>query len=184
MSQVQTHLLLNAFLLVGVVRLGDRGRLVADAVKTRRTVAIEDDTGSDRPPIFAQAPALILEVEFALDALLDSRDNRPLLIPRCIAVHASVYAIAEIRVVEHIGRDDAANLVLVVRLDPSRNEPERRAAVRIDGDFGNRYEGRGRRIEPPRQPFEMLRGRRRNRTLCGSLRRVIFRCGRPTYGRQ
>src|SRR3984957_17560709 len=149
MAQVQADLHLRSLLLVGVVRFGGRRRVVADAVEARYAAAIENETAVERPKTLAQAAALILGIEFTLDPLLDPGDDRPLFVFRGISIHTPVHAKAEIGVVEHIGRDDAIDLVILVRMHPRRNETQRRAAVRIDADQGDRNEWSGRRVEPP-----------------------------------
>src|SRR5262249_4422181 len=62
-----------------------------------------------------------------------------------------MHAIAEVRVMHHIGRDDAMDVLVLVRLQPGGDEANGRAAVRIGGDLRYRYERRSRWIEPAPQ---------------------------------
>src|SRR6202040_3162628 len=132
----QSDLYLCSFLLGGIVCFRGLDGLVADAEETRHTAAIVDHAGIERPSVLAQPATLILRIEIALDALLDSGAPRPLFVSGGIPIHAAMRAKAEIRVVQHIRCDDAIDLVILIGMHPGRDETQRRAAVRIDTDQG------------------------------------------------
>ena len=151
MGEIQADLHLAQFLGVGVVGLIDHGRLVPDAVETRRTAAVEDQTVIHGPALLPQAPDLILGVDVALDTLFNARVDRPLRVLRRIGVHARVHAVTKIRIVEHIGCDDAADLVIVVGFDPNGQDSQCGATVWVRPDQRHRNERNRRWIEPSRQ---------------------------------
>src|SRR3979411_1805018 len=85
--------------------------------------------------MLAQPPKLVLAIKLALDALLDSRLHRPLLVFGRIVVDAAVSATAEVRVIEHIRRDDPADTLLVVGDQPDRQYSHGRTTVGVLRDF-------------------------------------------------
>src|SRR6185437_15965025 len=90
----------------------------------------------------------ILAVDAPLHTLFDAAYERPLLVRAGIIVDSAVHAISEVRVVDDIGRDDLPDVMLLVGLQPRRNEPDRGAVVGIGRDFRDRNEWGGRRVEP------------------------------------
>jgi hypothetical protein len=95
-SQIQTHLHLDSFLLIRIVGNGARRRIVAQAIETRGAVDIVDDAGTERPAFLAQPAALILGIELAFDALLGAGDQRPLFVAGGIPIDAPVHTPAEL----------------------------------------------------------------------------------------
>ncbi len=95
-------------------------RTIADAVKTRGATAVKNQAGVDRPVGFPQPPLLELVVELALDALLDARNDRPLLVLGRVLEHAKVATDTKIGVTQQIRGDDAGDFVLIVGVQPGR----------------------------------------------------------------
>src|SRR6185312_11529890 len=147
-GQIEAEFALDELLLVGEIRLVAGRRVIADSVESRRAVTVVDDAEIDRPAPIAQPAFLILRIDAALHPLLGFRREGPLLVGARIIVDAGVRAPAEIRVVYDVRRNHLTDVLVLIRLQPRGDDPERRAAVRIDRDLRNREEGRSGGIEP------------------------------------